>query len=410
MTGYFDQLSGLTADMLLGALIDGGSDREEIAAALKRHHGVDCEINVTTERVGGLRVTFASLSCVETSVPETYRAIPDGGAGTPAGALIGRVTGHIERNVNELWGANDPLGQTPGHPPDPVPDHTPGPVPDHPPDHAPPVEALGGHDGALRILVLCNALHLLGIGSLYHEALPFAAGIDATPPLLAALMRGATVRPVDRAPVDLAGCAVLTALSAGSMHGSDFTLRSVGCGGNDADRGDGNLVRLGIGEVAPRGEVAQAGYRESVQVLETQIDDMNPQFYGHVLDLLLDAGALDAFLTPVIMKKNRPGVLLTVLAPTTLAGRLTEVIFRETTTIGLRSYPVSRSVLPRRETRAETPFGAIRIKVVRQGNATRYTPEYEDCRQAAQKAGIPLAEVYAAVHEAAGRMDLDDLP
>ena len=111
----------------------------------------------------------------------------------------------------------------------------------------------------------------------------------------------------------------------------------------------------------------------------------------------------------MIMKKSRPGVLLTVLAPTTLAGRLTEVIFRETTTIGLRSYPVSRSVLPRREARAETPFGAIRIKVVRQENATRYTPEYEDCHQAALKAGVPLAEVYAAVHEAAGRMDLDDL-
>ena len=393
VAGYFDQLSGFTSDMLLGALIDAGSDREEIAAALKRHHGVDCGINVTTEQVDGTQVTFASLSCVETSVPESFRNIPDGGAGTPAGALIGRVTGHLEQNVRELWGTQD-----------------------HAQNHAPSVEALGGRHAALRILVLCNALHLLGIDTLYHEALPFAAGIDATPPLLATLMRGATVRPVDRAPVDLAGCAVLTALSAGSMHGSGFTLRSVGCGGNDADRGDGNRVRLCLGEVARQGEVAhmggieQVGDRESVQVLETQIDDMNPQFYGHVLGLLLDAGALDAFLTPVIMKKGRPGVLLTVLAPTGLTGRLTELIFKETTTIGLRSYPVTRSVLPRREARAETPFGAIRIKVVRQGNATRYTPEYEDCRQAALKAGIPLAEVYAAVYEAAGRMDLDDLP
>ncbi|MXZ73570.1 MAG: LarC family nickel insertion protein [Gemmatimonadetes bacterium] len=406
VAGYFDQLSGFTADMLLGALIDAGSDCEEIAASLKRHYGVDCEINVTRERVDGTQVTFASLSCVEASVPETYRAIPDGGAGTPAGTLIGRVIGHLEQNVNERWGAPD---QTPGH------------ATDHAPAHTPSVEALGGRHTALRILALCNALHLLGIDTLHHEALPFATGIDATPPLLAALMRGATVRPVDRAPVDLAGCAVLTALSAGSMHGSGFTLRSVGCGGNDDARGDGNRVRLCVGEVARLGEVTrqgeiahmggidQAGDRASVQVLETQIDDMNPQFYGHVLDLLLDAGAVDAFLTPVIMKKSRPGVLLTVLAPTALVGRLAEVVFRETTTIGLRSYPVSRSVLPRREARADTPFGAIRIKVVRQDNATRYTPEYEDCRQAALKAGVPLAEVYAAVHEAAGQMDLDDL-
>ncbi len=377
VAGYFDQLSGFSADMLLGALIGAGSDPNALEAALKRHHGVDCEINVTQGRVDGTQVTYASVSHVEASVPETYRAIPDGGAGTPAGVLIGRVIGHLENNVNELWESGDP---------------------------APAEEALGGRHAALRILVLCNALRLHGIDALYHEALPFAAGIDSTPPLLAALMRGAIVRPVDRAAVDLAGCAVLTALSAGSMHGSGFTLRTVGYGGNSADSDHGDFTRLCTGEVA------QPVDTESVQVLETQIDDMNPQFYGHVLDLLLEAGALDAFLTPVTMKKSRPGVLLTVLAPTALAGRLSDVIFRETTTIGLRSYPVSRSVLPRSEATVDTPYGAIRIKIVRRGDSRRYTPEYEDCREAAIKSGIPLADVYAAVHEAAGRLDLDHLP
>ena len=250
VAGYFDQISGFSADMLLSALIDAGSDREKIAAALKRHHGVDCEINITRERVDGTQVTFASLSCVEASVPETYRTIPDGGAGTPAVALIGRVIGHLEQNVNEFWGAPDHARD---HAQDHATDLATDPTSDFAPDHAPSVEALGGCHAALRILVLCNALHLLGIDALYHEALPFAAGIDATPPLLAALMRGATVRPVDRAPVDLAGCAVLTALSAGSMHGSGFTLRSVGFGGNDADRGDGNRIRLCVGEVARHG-------------------------------------------------------------------------------------------------------------------------------------------------------------
>lgn len=377
VAGYLDQLSGFSADMLLGALIDAGVDPNALEAALKRHHGVDCEINVTQGRVDGTQVTYASLSYIEASVPESCLAIPDGGAGTPAGVLIGRVTDHLERNVNELWGAQD---------------------------QAPAEEALGGRHAALRILALCNALRLHGIDTLYHEALPFAAGIDSTPPLLAALMRGAAILPVERAPVDLAGCAVLTALSAGSMHGSGFTLRTVGYGGNDADRGDGNMVRLCTGEVA------QPVDTESVQVLETQIDDMNPQFYGHVLDLLFETGALDAFLTPVTMKKSRPGVLLTVLAPTALAGRLSDVIFRETTTIGLRSYPVSRSVLPRSEATVETPYGAIRIKIVRRGDSPRYTPEYEDCREAARKSGIPLADVYAAVHEAADRLDLDHPP
>lgn len=377
VAGYFDQLSGFTADMLLGALIDAGADQTALEAALRRHHGVDCEINVTTGRVDRTQVTCVSLSCVEASVPETYRAIPGGGAGTPAGALLGKVTAHLENNVNELWGAAD---------------------------QAPTGEELGGRHAALRILVLCNALHLHGIDAIYHEALPFAAGIDATPPLLAGLMRGAAIYAVDRAPVDLPGCAVLTALSAGSMREAGFTLRKVGYGGNDADRDCGTVVRMCLGEVV------QPVDTESVQVLETQIDDMNPQFYGHVLDLLLEAGALDAFLTPVIMKKSRPGVLLTVLAPPALTGRLSDLIFRETTTIGLRSYPVSRNVLARSEATVETRYGTVRIKIARHGESRRYTPEYEDCRQAARKTGIPLAEVYAAVHQAAGRLDLDDLP
>ena len=385
LAGYFDQLSGLTADMLLAAMIDTGVDPIALEAAMKSHHGVDCGINVTEGRVAGYRVTYTSLSCADSSVPETFRAIPGGGADTPAAVLIGRVIDHLEKNVNELRGAED---------------------------QAPTVDALGGRHTALRILLLCNALHLLGIESLHHVGLPFAAGIESTPPLQAALMRGAAIQPVDHAPIDLPGCAFLTALSAGPMNTAGFTLRNMGYGGDDADRGDRHVARLCTGEAGEEtgeeaGEVAGGG---SVQILETQIDDMNPQFYGHVMDLLLEAGALDAFLTPVIMKKNRAGVLLTVLAPAALTGRLSGLIFRETTTIGLRTYPVSRSVLPRSETAVETPYGAIRIKVVEHGDSRRYTPEYEDCRQAALSSGVPLADVYAAVREAAGRVALDQLP
>ncbi len=385
VAGFFDQVSGFSAEMLLGAMIDAGVERNELETAMKRYHGVDCQISVSNGQINQTPVTYASLSAKEATVPETYQAIAGKGADTPAGSLIGKVIDHLDRNVSELWGTQD---------------------------QAPTAEELGGRQAAVRILVLCNALHLHGIDALYHEALPFTAGIDSTPPLLAALMRGTAICPVDHAPADLAGCAVLTALSAGSMNMSGFTLQNVGCGGNDADRADradqagrehGDVIRLCTGEIARPVDT------ESALVLETQIDDMNPQFYGHVVDLLLEAGALDAMLTPVIMKKGRPGVLLTVLAPPSLAGRLSDVIFKETTSIGLRSYPVSRRVLPRSETTVETPYGTVRIKIVRHGDSRRYTPEYEDCRRAARKAGIPLADVYSAVHEAAGRVDLDNL-
>ncbi len=377
VAGYLDHLSNLTADMVLGALIDAGVDPDDLAAAMKQRHGVDCEINVATEQAGGTPVTRVSLSYVEATVPESYRDMPKEGTGTPAAVLLDRVIGHLEKNVSELRGT---LEQTPTE------------------------EVVVGRHATVRILALCNALGLLGIESLYHEALPFAAGVESTPPLQAALMRGAAIRPTDGASVDLAGCAVLTALSAGPLDRFGFTLRKAGYGGTGSGRDSGDLIRLCIGDVGRPAD------RESVRVLETQIDDMNPQFYSHVIDRLLEAGALDAYLTPVIMKKTRPGVLLTVLSPPVLAGRLSEVIFTETTTIGLRSYSVSRSVLPRSEAAVETPYGAVRIKVVRHGDARRYTPEFEDCRLAALRAGIPLADVYAAVHEAAGRLDLDSLP
>ena len=388
VAAYFDQVSGFTTDMLLGALIDAGTDRtgqagqadqagrKEIEAALKRHHGVDCEISVEAGQVDRTWVAYASLSAGGTSAPESFRAIP-GEEDTPAGLLIRKVITHLEKNVNDLWGTRNQV---------------------------PSDDEVGGRQTALGILALCNALHLHGIDVLYHEALPFAAGIDPTPPLHAALMRGVAIRPVDRAPADLAGCAVLTALSAGMKNVPDITLRKVGYGGHGADRDHGELVRLCTGDIV------QPVDCESVQVLETQIDDMNPQFYSHVVDLLLESGALDAFLTPVIMKKSRPGVLLTVLSPPALADRLSELILKETTTIGLRSYSAARRVLPRREATVETPYGAVRIKVVLLGDSRRYTPEYEDCREAARKTGVPLADVYAAVHDAAGRMELDNLP
>ena len=395
VAAYFDQVSGFTADMLLGALLDAGADRAEIEAALNRHHGVDCKIRVDTEREGRPRAVYTSLEAIEASVPESFLAIPGDGAGTPAAALIGKVIDHLEKNVSDLWGNRN---------------------------KGPSQDEIGGRQAALRILALCNALHLQDIDELYHEALPFAAGIDPTPPLQAALMRGVAVRPAGHAPADLAGCAVLTALSAGTKSVPDFNLRQVGYGGHDPGDGQGSGNGQGPGAEQDlqsgrgalvrlcTGEIARTAGTETVQILETQIDDMNPQFYGHVVDLLLESGALDAFLTPVIMKKNRPGVLLTVLSPPDLSDRLSELILTETTTIGLRIYPASRRVLPRREVKVETPFGAIRIKVVRHGDSSRYTPEYEDCRQAARNTGTPLADVYASVREAAGCMDLDNPP
>ena len=200
--------------------------------------------------------------------------------------------------------------------------------------------------------------------------------------------------------MDIAGISVLTALSARTRSIPDFTLQKIGYSVLDIDGDPKKFVRLCLGKNEP------SINSDSVDVLETQIDDMNPQFYGHVIDLLLRSGALDAFLTPLIMKKNRPGVLLTVLSPPSLTDLLTKLIFKETTTLGIRRSTTSREILPRREVPVITPLGTVRIKVVYLENKWRYTPEYEDCRQIALRKSIPLADVYAAVHEKAGHMNL----
>jgi len=373
---YFDEVSGFTAEMLLGAFIDAGADPDKIEIALKHHHAIDCKINVKSYQVNRMKVVHTALAVDESFVLKSL-TMSHGGTCTPAEGLISKVIGNLEVNANELWGMEPPM-------PSPV--------------------ELGDCHVLVRILALCNALNILGIDTLHHAALPFVPGIDHTQPLQAALMQRVAIRLVDRAPTDLAGCAVLTGLSAGTEDIPNFVLQKVSYGGHRPDHADGDLVRLCTGNIN------RSVDNDNVQVLETQIDDMNPQFYSYVVDLLLESGALDAFLTPVIMKKNRPGVLLTVLSPPALAGLLSELILQETTTIGLRSYTTSRRILPRHKSTVTTPYGNIGIKIVRHGDSQRYTPEYEECRDAARRNEIPLSDVYAAVHKAAADLDLDNQP
>jgi hypothetical protein len=132
-------------------------------------------------------------------------------------------------------------------------------------------------------------------------------------------------------------------------------------------------------------------------VIETNLDDMSPQIYGYFVERALAAGALDVFSTAVQMKKNRPGVLLTILCDAAHTTRLIDLVFRETTTIGVRTYDVRRKVLDRELVPVATPFGEVRMKISRMnGSVLNATPEYEDCQRLAAEKGIPLKQVIAA--------------
>jgi pyridinium-3,5-bisthiocarboxylic acid mononucleotide nickel chelatase len=151
-----------------------------------------------------------------------------------------------------------------------------------------------------------------------------------------------------------------------------------------------NVLRLTLGEVAS----AEPASRETVTVLEANLDDLNPQVFGYVLDRLFEADAMDVFAVPIQMKKNRPGTLLTVLCDAERATKLTEIIFQETTTLGVRRREDSRECLARRWEIVRTQWGDVRIKIASMnGSVTNFSPEYEDCRKIAGEHHLPLKAV-----------------
>jgi uncharacterized protein (TIGR00299 family) protein len=164
--------------------------------------------------------------------------------------------------------------------------------------------------------------------------------------------------------------------------------------------GHPNVLRLTIGEAASSALAANTA-SDTVTVLEANLDDMNPQVFGYVMDRLLQEGALDVFGMPVQMKKNRPGALLTVLAKPEDAARLTQIIFTETTTLGVRQRDERRQTLARKWQRVNTTWGKVRIKIASMnGTVTNYAPEYEDCRRIAVEHRVPLKEVMSEAVEA----------
>jgi pyridinium-3,5-bisthiocarboxylic acid mononucleotide nickel chelatase len=184
------------------------------------------------------------------------------------------------------------------------------------------------------------------------------------------------------------GAAIVKTLASrfAAFPGMKIEKSGYGAGSRDFP-GYPNVLRLTLGELAAGAQTT----RETITVLEANLDDLNPQVFGYVLDRLFEAGALDAFAAPIQMKKNRPGTLLTVLCDAEHAAKLTEIIFQETTTLGVRRREDSRQCLARRWETVRTQWGEVRIKIASMNGAvTNFSPEYEDCRKIAAANRVPL--------------------
>jgi hypothetical protein len=380
---YFDCFSGISGDMVLGALVDAGADLRVIEAELRKLGLEGWSISAENVKRGAISATQVR---VETSEGHHHRGLSIILGRIDKANLAPRAAERARKIFTRLAEAEAKVHQVP-------------------------VEQVHFHevgavDSIVDIVGAAIGFELLGIDEFACSSLDVGAGqvktahglLPVPAPATAELLRGAPTYSsgVQRELVTPTGAAIATTLATRYAEIPKMTLRTIGYGAGSADlKEKANVMRLLIGE----SEVSEPGehWDAPISVIETNLDDMSPQIYGYFVDRALAAGALDVFSTSVLMKKNRPGQLVTLLCEHANLSRLMDLIFRETTTIGVRTYEVRRKTLDRELIPVATPFGEVRLKVSRMnGTVLNATPEYEDCQRIAAARGIPLKEVIAA--------------
>jgi pyridinium-3,5-bisthiocarboxylic acid mononucleotide nickel chelatase len=263
---------------------------------------------------------------------------------------------------------------------------------------------VGAVDAMVDIVCAAVGAEALGVDEIICSSLNVGGGtvkcahgtIPVPAPATVELLAGAPVYSsgVQVELVTPTGAAIVKTLAARFAGFPQMKIEKSGYGAGTRDfPGHPNVLRLTIGETVTTSLAAKTA-SETITVLEANLDDLNPQVFGYVMDRLLEEGALDVFGAPVQMKKNRPGTLLTVLCKPEDAGRLTQLLFAETTTLGVRRREEVRQVLARRWESVSTPWGEVRIKIgSMNGTVTNFAPEYEDCRKIAAERHVPLKTV-----------------
>lgn len=382
---YFDCFSGASGDMILGALVAAGWPAGELEATLQ------------CLGVPGARVVVSSV--VRQGVPATHVKfeLPPGPSERRLGELLDllarsslaeltkstaertlRRLGQAEANVHGLSGSLEEIT----------------------------LHELGSLDtlfdvvgtvaglAALRVDVVQVSPIRLGGGLVHtaHGALPVPT------PAVLELVRGLPVYAGEDSDGELltpTGAVLLATLGTQFGPSPTMILDSIGTGAGGRQRRVPNVLRLWLGSM-PDSDTG-----DEVALLETNIDDMNPEFYTPLMEHLFVAGALDVYLTAITMKKGRPGTTLSVLSSPETAATLSGIIFAETTTLGIRTSRLVRQKLERREQGVETPYGVVQMKVgLRAGQVLTAKPEFEDCRRIAEARQVPLRVVYEAAQRA----------
>jgi uncharacterized protein (TIGR00299 family) protein len=385
-TLYLDAFAGVSGDMMLGALVDLGVPIDVFRSVAETLALSEVEITVTrTERknIGAAKVHVRSP---EHGVVRTYAHIKGLIAKSP-------LSDHVKESSLRIFAL---LAEAESR------------------IHARPVDQVHFHEvGSLDTMVdvvgSAAGLSHLGVDELLCSPLPLGTGRVKTShgiypipvPAVAEILKEVPVYSsgIPSEIVTPTGAAIVTGLASDFCPLPPMRIHAVGYGAGDRDLEIPNLLRAFLGE---RQGAVRGRSRERRLVFSTNIDDMNPELYPYVMEKLFSAGAEDVWLVPVQMKKSRPAVTLQVLAPPALEDEIRELIFAETKTLGMRISEVDKEYMDREIIEVDTPFGCLQIKLARrEGQPANIAPEYEDCRKAAVKHGVPLKEVYAAAEEAA---------
>jgi len=266
---------------------------------------------------------------------------------------------------------------------------------------------VGALDSIADVIAVAVCLDHLGIEEVYSSTVPLGTGgmirtqhgvMPLPAPATLEILKGYPVM-LTAVPSELTtptGAGILKALSKGTLATERLQVERIGFGAGTRELADRpNLLRVVVGELLGNEE------QDTVTLIESNIDDMNPQVYPYLLERLLESGAFDAYLAPVTMKKGRPGMLLTVIAPSGAIDELTKVIYRETTTIGVRFREMMRRKLPREEIVVPSEFGLVRMKRITTLDGVRIAPEYDEARRIARERAIPLHAVLTRLDEVA---------
>lgn len=384
---YFDCFSGISGNMVLGALLDAGLGLDTLKEALAGLRISGYEIEARKVKKRGIAGTLVDVRASEGEVERHLGDILDIIEGSDLPEDVKERAGAIFTRLAEAEARVHGVSVEEIH-----------------------FHEVGGLDAIVDIVGSVVGLKLMGIEEVYSSPLHLGRGfvkcahglLPVPSPATMELVKGVPTygRDIEAELTTPTGAAIIATLAKRFGRAPLMEVKAIGYGAGHRDLAIPNLLRISMGEAAGAGG---QGYEEDVVTLmEANIDDMNPELYEHVVERLFDRGALDVFLTPIQMKKSRPAVKLSAIVRAADLSGVLDAFFEETTTLGVRIYEARRKKLSRESVIVETKYGKVGVKVGKLGDVIKnISPEYEDCRRIALQLGIPLKKVY---EEAVGRM------